>query len=123
VRAPGTYDIFDTLIGIRDILNNENNFSDTQVREMVDSSLNSLDEMSELLIGAEVSIGSRIGFLDDLNNNIQDIEFYAEDETTRLVEADIAQIAIDLSRREVLYQMSLSIAAKVMSVSLMDFLR
>jgi len=123
VRAPGTYDIFDTLIGIRDILNNEDNLSDTQVREMVDSSLNSLDEMSELLIGAEVSIGSRIGFLDDLNDNIQDIEFYAEDETTRLVEADIAQIAIDLSRRQVLYQMSLSVAAKVMSVSLMDFLR
>ena len=123
VRAPGSYDIFDTLIGIRDILNNEDNLSDTQVREMVDSSLNSLDEMSELLIGAEVSIGSRIGFLDDLNDNIQDIEFYAEDETTRLVEADIAQIAIDLSRRQVLYQMSLSVAAKVMSVSLMDFLR
>jgi len=122
VRAPGTYDIFGTLIGIRDILNNENNFSDTQAREMVTSSLNSLDEMTELLVQAEVSIGSRIGLLDDLNDNIQNIEFYAKDETTRLVEADIAQIAIDLSRREVLYQMSLSIAARVMSVSLLDFL-
>jgi len=123
VRAPGTYDIFSTLIGIRDILSNENNFSDAQVREMLESSFDSLDEMSELLVGAEVSIGFRIGFLDDLNDNIQDVKFYAEDETTRLLEADIAQIAIDLSRREVLYQMSLSVAAKVMSVSLLDFLR
>jgi len=123
VRAPGTYDIFSALIGIRDILSNEKNFSDAQVREMLDSSFDSLDEMTGLLVGAEVSIGSRIGLLYDLNDNIQNVEFYAEDETTRLLEADIAQIAIDLSRREVLYQMSLSVAAKVMSVSLLDFLR
>ncbi len=111
VRAPGTYDVFSALIGIRDILNNDNNFTDAQVREMLNNSLNSLDEMSGVLVGSAVSIGSRIGFLDDLNDNIQNIEFYAEDETTRLVEADIAQIAIDLSRREVLYQMSLYFAA------------
>ena len=123
VRAPGTYDIFSTLIGIRDILNNENNLSDAQVREMLGGSLNSLDAMSGVLVGDAVSIGSRIGFLDDLNDDIQNVEFYAEDETTRLLEADIAQIAIDLSRREVLYQMSLSIAARVMSASLLDFLR
>jgi len=84
VRAPGTYDIFSTLIGIRDILSNENNFSDAQVREMLDSSLDSLDEISGLLVGAEVSIGSKIGFLDDLYDNIQNVEFYAKDETTRL---------------------------------------
>ena len=123
VRAPGTYDIFSTLIGIRDILENQNNLSDVQVREMLKSSLNSLDEMTDLLVGAEVSIGSRIGFLDDLKDNIEDVKFYAEDETIRLVEADIAQIAIDLSRREVLYQMSLSVAARIMSVSLLDFIR
>lgn len=123
VRAPGTYDIFSTLIGIRDILNNENNFADAQVREMLNSSLNSLDEMSGVLVSTTVLIGSRIGFMDDLSDNIQNMEFYAEQESTRLVEADIAQIAIDLSRRQVLYQMSLSIAAKVMSVSLLDFLR
>jgi flagellar hook-associated protein 3 FlgL len=122
VRAPGTYDIFNSLIGIRDILNNENNLSDARVREMLDSALDSLDEMSELLIRSQVSIGSRMGLLDDLNDNIQNVKFHAEDETTRLLEADIAQIAIDLSRREVLYQMSLSIAAKVMSASLLDFL-
>ena len=122
VRAPGTYDIFSTLIGIRDILNNENNLSDAQLREMLDNALNSIDEMSELLIQSQVSIGSRIGLLDDLNDNIKNVQFYVEDEATRLVEADIAQIAINLSRREVMYQMSLSVAARVMSASLLDFL-
>ncbi|GAG40756.1 unnamed protein product, partial [marine sediment metagenome] len=45
-----------------------------------------------------------------------------EDEATRLQQADIAQIAIDLSRREVLYQMSLAVAAKLMSLSLLDYI-
>jgi len=123
VRAPGTYDVLSTLIGIRDILNNPHSLSDTQIREMLDNSLQALDEMTGLLVKAEVSIGSRIGFLDDLKENVGNIAFHAEEETTRLVEADIAQIAIDLSRREVLYQMSLSVAARVMSVSLLDFIR
>ena len=123
VRVPGTYDIFSSLIGIRDILNNDNNLPEVQVREMLENSIDSLDEINELLVRAEVSIGSRIGFLNDLSDTVKNVEYNAEDESTRLVEADIAQIAIDLSRREVLYQMSLSVAAKVLSVSLLDFIR
>ncbi len=123
VRMPGTYDIFTTLITLRDTLENDRNLSDGQVREILDDAMNSLDEMSDLLVRAEVSIGSKIGFLDDLKDSIQNIEYFTEDETTRLQEADIAQVAIDLSRREVLYQISLSVAVRLMSVSLLDFLK
>ncbi|MHC4156781.1 MAG: flagellar hook-associated protein FlgL [Planctomycetota bacterium] len=105
VRVPGTYNIFDTLLNIR-----------------LGDSLNSLDEISTLLVRAEVSVGSRIGFLSDLQESIQNVQYNVEDEATRLQQADIAQVAIDLSRREVLYQMSLSVAAKLMSMSLLDFL-
>ncbi|MHC4750968.1 MAG: flagellar hook-associated protein FlgL [Planctomycetota bacterium] len=123
VRMPGTYDIFNTLISIRDILKNEKGLSIAQLRELQENSLSSLEEISELMIQAEVSVGSKIGFLDNLKDSLTNLKYNAEDETTRLQEADIAQIAIDLSRREVLYQMSLSVAGKLMSVSLLDFLR
>jgi flagellin-like hook-associated protein FlgL len=39
-----------------------------------------------------------------------------------LQQADVAQIAIDLSREQVLYQMSLSVAGKLMTTSLLDFI-
>jgi len=123
VSVPGTYDIFKTLIGIRDVLRNERSLSGDQIRELLDNSLVSLGEASDLLVAAEVTVGSRIGFLDDLKGSLKNIEYGAEDEATRLQEADIAQIAIDLSRRETLYQMSLSVAAKLMSISLLDFIR
>jgi flagellar hook-associated protein 3 FlgL len=122
VRTPGTYDIFSTLISIRDILQNERELSGGQLREFQDNSLNSLEEVNSLIIQAEVSVGARIGFLDNLKDSLKNLKYDAEDETTRLQEADIAQIAIDLSRREVLYQMSLAVAGRLMSISLLDFL-
>jgi len=122
VSIPGTYDIFNTLISIRDMLKNERELSDAQLRELQNNSLKALEEVSGLIVQAEVSVGSKIGFLDNLKGSLKNLKYNAEDETTRLQEADIAQIAIDLSRRDVLYQMSLSIAGKLMSVSLLDFI-
>ncbi len=122
VSISGTYDIFSTLISLRDILKNEKGLTDAQVKELLTNSTNSLEEISNLLVQTEVSVGSKIGFLDNLKDSLTDLKYNTEDELTRLTEADIAQVAIDLSRREVLYQMSLSVAAKLMSMSLLDYI-
>ena len=122
VSVPGTYDIFNTLIIVRDVLKNEKDFSEAQVRELLNNLPSSLEETSKLMVQAQVSIGSKIGFLDDLKHSLRDQQYDTEDEATRLQEADIAQVAIDLSRREILYQMSLAVAARLMSMSLLDFI-
>lgn len=122
VSTPGTYDIFSVLISIRDILKNVKGLPEAQVRELQNNFSNPIKEISNLLVQNEVSIGSKIGFLDNLKDSLKNLKYNTEDEATRLQEADITQIAIDLSRREVLYQMSLSIAAKLMSMSLLDFI-
>ena len=67
-------------------------------------------------------MGMKMGFLETLKGNLDNIKFNVEEEKISLEEADIAQIAIDLSRHEILYQMSLSVAGKLMSMSLLDFL-
>lgn len=123
VSIPGTHDIFNTLITIRDVLKNERGLSEGQLRELQNDLSSTLDEVRNFLVQTQVVVGSEIGFLDDLRDSLKNRKYNAEDEATRLQEADIAQIAIDLSRREVLYQMSLSVAAKLMSMSLLDFIR
>ena len=107
VSVPGTHDIFNTLITLRGILRNERELSEVQLQELRENSLISLDEVSNLLVQSSVSIGAKIGFLENLKNSLENVKYNTEDEITRLEEADIAQIAIGLSRREVLYQMSL----------------
>ncbi len=121
VRVPGTYDIFSALITIRDRLETEGGLTNTQLQELRSNALQSLQELSSLLVGDSVSMGSRIGFLNDLKGSLDNIEYNTKNEAARLEEADIAEIAINLSRREVLYQMSLSVAARLMSMSLLDF--
>jgi len=122
VRVRGTYDIFNTLINIRDILNNERGLSNAQLAEVRNISIDSLEEMRSLLTEKSVSMGTRIGFLEDLKGMVENMKFGTEDEATMLQEADIAQVAIDISKRNVLYQMSLSVAGRLMSISLLDFI-
>jgi len=122
VSVPGTYDVFSALISIRDILSNERGFSEGELEQLRLECIESLDQLDKLLAQAQVSVGSKIGHLDDLKDSLNNLTYNAEDEVTRLQEADIAQLAIDLSRREVLYQLSLEVAARLMSVSLLDFI-
>ena len=91
-------------------------------RSYANESVAGVQEVYNLLLQAEVSTGSKIGFLSTLKDNLNDMEYDTQNETTRLQEADIAQIAIDLSRREILYEMSLSVAGKIMRMSLLDFI-
>jgi flagellin-like hook-associated protein FlgL len=103
-------------------LNNERGLSDAQRAEVRNISIESLEEVRSLLTEKSVSMGTRIGFLEDIKGMVENMKFGTEDETTMLQEADIAQVAIDISRRNVLYQMSLSVAGRLMSTSLLDFI-
>ena len=122
VRVPGTHDVFSVLISLRDLLVNERGLGTQELLDYANESVAGVQEVYNLLLQAEVSTGSKIGFLSTLKDNLNDMEYDTQDETTRLQEADIAQIAIDLSRREILYEMSLSVAGKIMRMSLLDFI-
>jgi flagellar hook-associated protein 3 FlgL len=123
VRVPGTQDVFNSLISIRDILKNDRNLSNSQIQQLRDSSAETLDEVAKNLLQKEVSIGSKSGFLDNLKANLEALKANNADETNQLKQADIAQVAMDLSRHETLYQMSLSVAGKLMSMSLLNFIQ
>jgi flagellar hook-associated protein 3 FlgL len=123
VRIPGTYDIFNTLISLRDLLKNNRNLSDDQLKQYRDNAASSLEEIGNLLVQKQVAVGSKVGFLDDLKNSLDSIKANNEDESSQLQQADIAQVSIDLSRHEALYQMSLAVAGKLLSTSLLDFIQ
>jgi flagellar hook-associated protein 3 FlgL len=122
VRVTGTYDIFNVLINIRDLLNNKRDLPAATAVDLIDKSAESLDEVKNVLVDKQVIIGTKINFLNALKDSLENVKFNTEDQATLLQEADIAQVAIDISRRETLYQMSLSVAARLMSMSILDFI-
>jgi len=122
VRVPGTYDVFNTLINIRDRLAS-GDLTNAEMEQLRFNAFDAIDELNGVLIQKSVMIGSKIGFLEELKGNLETLQYSTEDEKTRIEQADVAQLSIDLSRREILYQMSLSVAGKLLSVSLLDFLQ
>ncbi len=123
ISFPGSYDMFETLISIRDILRNEKGLPDHQLNEVLQGAIDWTGEVSELLLQTQVRVGSRTAYLENLNQTLDDMEFNIVEEKTQLGDADIAQLAVDLARRSILYEMSLNVAGKLMSISLLDFLR
>ena len=125
IRAAGTYDIFNILINARDLLNDDQGLlagDRAQWNSMVNSTIESMQGAQERLTHAFPKVGGRIGTLLTFKNSIEDMKFNADEEISRLQDADITQVAVDLARHEVLYQMSLSVAARMFSLSLMDFI-
>jgi flagellar hook-associated protein 3 FlgL len=123
VRSPGTYDAFNALISLRDMLMDGHSVASADLTNYVNEGVAGVEEVRNRLVQANVTIGSQIGFLDTLKQNLENMQYDTQDQTTRLQQADVAQIAIDLSREQVLYQMSLSVAGKLMSMSLLDFIQ
>jgi flagellar hook-associated protein 3 FlgL len=123
VRVPGTHDVFSTLIGLRDMLRNERGL-DTQVLIAdVTECVAGVEEVRNQLVQANITTGSEIGFLNTLKQNLENVQFDTQDQTARLQQADVAQISIDLAREQTLYQMSLAVAGKLMTTSLLDFIQ
>ena len=122
VQVPGTYDVFNTLISIRDSLQNDRNLSDAEAQQVRNDSVSSLEEVYNLLVQKESSMGSKIEFLGNLKSNLETVKTNTADATSQLQNADIAQLSVDLTRYNTLYQASLAVAGKLMSLSLLDYI-
>lgn len=122
VRVPGTYDMFNNLICARDLLRNADEMPAEQWREVMDATIASLDVVEEKLVRAFPIVGGRIGTLTNLQSSLEDMKMNTDEEISRKQDADITQVAVDLARYEVLYEMSLAVTAKMFSLSLLDFI-
>ena len=122
VRRPGTYDLFNTLITVRDMLKNTRDIPESKLLEMRNKMVESLEEVNLQLSRSLTTVGGQINTLSDLKNIMDDLGSKAKEQADYISQADIAQISIDLSRHQTLYEMSLQVAAKLLSLSFLDFI-
>lgn len=123
IRVPGTYDVFGTLISVRDMLLNSKNLSASQLQQLREKMMDSIDEVDHALAQQMTAVGGKIASLSNLKDTLDTLSSNAKDQSDTLSQADISQVAIDLSRRQTLYQMSLQVAGKMSSLSLLDFIQ
>ncbi len=123
VRMPGTYDVFNTLITIRDLLRNTNDLPAQKLEEMRTLMVSSLEEVNLELSRSLTTVGGQINTLSDLKLTLDDLGSKAQEQSDIISQADIAQISVELSRHELLYQMSMQVASKLLSLNFLDFIR
>ena len=122
VRVPGTYDVFGALMHARDLLLNRHELSGTRQREMAERAIDSLKEVHAGVAKALATLGARLEALEALDQTLSNIQATASDQAGELENADIVELASDLAQSQTLYQMTLAAAAKLLTMSLLDYI-
>ena len=123
IRVPGTYDVFSTLINIRDLMLNDRGLTDSEQTALLSAAVQSLQEVSGSVNQQATSIGARLQAMDSLKASVDNIHFAAKSEADSTQEADILLVATELARTQTLYEMTLAASSRLLSMSLLDFLR
>jgi len=122
VRIPGTADLFSAMITVRDLMLNTRGLSENEQLARLGDMVALVNEVAGNLTVASTSIGSSIGRLDSLDAGLEARQQHAEDQAATIENADIAQVATDLARRQTLYEMTLASASKLLSLSLFNYI-
>ncbi len=120
VRVPGTHDAFGTLINARDVLLNERDLG--QQTAFVSEAMDALDSVMLVLIRKMTGVGARLQAMDTLQGSLETIQIHATNQAASLEDADIVQVASELARTQALYEMTLAVSAKLLRMSLLDFI-
>jgi flagellar hook-associated protein 3 FlgL len=122
VQASGTFDIFQALILTRDALLNRGNLSQTDRMNLLQQGLDATQQVLSTVTQSMTTLGGRLQAMDTLTTSMSDLKGTTDDEAGGIESADMAQVAVDLSTTQTLYQMSLATAAKLLSTSLLDYI-
>jgi len=112
----GQATMFDTLIKLRDALNNGD-------QNGVSELIGELQGHGETLIQARSDIGSRSYQLEKLRGQIGIQKEQLTEVMSKIGDTDYAEAAIRINRHELVMQATLSTAARLMNVSLLNYLR
>ncbi len=122
VRVPGTYDLFGTLVTIRDLLLNERDLPEGQMTALLNETSDAMNEVSQGLVLAQASVSAGIGVLGTLDESLESRKAQTDEQAALLEDADIVQVAIQLARQQALYEMTLASASRLLRLSLFDYI-
>ncbi len=122
VRPVGAYDLFSALITARDTLENKGGYTTSQQTQQINKALEAVRSASGDIGKSIAVVGGRLQAMDKLKNTLTMLTDSVQASLSGVQDADVAQLATELSRSQVYYQMLLSATARMVSMSLLDYL-
>ncbi|SHE70597.1 flagellar hook-associated protein 3 FlgL [Desulfofundulus australicus DSM 11792] len=89
----------------------------------VNDSIGALNTQLDHLLRYRVQVGARTSHFESVRSQLQDQEVRLTQVLSNLEDADVARVAVDLSRQQLAYQAALAAGAKILETSLLDYLR
>ena len=89
----------------------------------LDGSIERLQDNLDHLLTRTADLGGRIQRLDFVENRFQDSMVNMNQLQSRIADADLAEVMVQLRTEEAAYQAALSAGARIMQTSLLDFIR
>lgn len=122
VRVYGTYDIFEALISVRDAIRAPHGQGATAQTAEIDKAMDALVEVNAGLSRVMTASGSLIQTMSTLKDNMAGRKAVLDGQADATQNADIVDLASDLAQRQVVYQMALTSASRLLSMSLLNYL-
>lgn len=91
--------------------------------EEISNQLGKIDKFHQNLLRANSEIGAKVNRLDLVKNRIADNTINFKNLLSQLEDADMAEVLMELMNEENVYRSSLSIGARIIQPTLLDFLR
>lgn len=112
--SPATVDVIQTLIDIRDNLRS----SDTAALEI---NLAALENAEDQTLIAVTRIGAVQRRIEDVTSNLDEVNIQLQEVISDNIDADFAEVVVNLNAQTNAYQAALNAAARVIQPSLLDF--
>jgi flagellar hook-associated protein 3 FlgL len=123
VSVPGTYNMFDMLINARDVLLAKRPVSQASFSSVVNQSLDSLNDVYTGIVTQASGVGAREQAMSTLQTSLTSMQNNNKAQTSSLQDADITELTVELAKIQNYYQLTLSSAAKVLNLSLLNYLQ
>jgi flagellin-like hook-associated protein FlgL len=122
VHAAGSYDLFGALINLRDLLLNQRNLRPEQQASLLNQSVEHFRQIAEGMARAVAGIGARAQAVDSVKTRLDEARAGSTADADALESADAVQMATELAQAQVLYELTLNTAGRIMKLSLLDYL-
>jgi len=123
VNFEGTANIFDTLTGIAADLRNVDDLDSAAVLDRLNQRMSELDRNSENIRVSLGSLGSRTDRMNTTEERLADLDLHIQGLVSQVEDADLSSVVLDLTRAEQTLQTAQATGARLIQLSLLNFLR
>lgn len=118
-----TQGLFKTLSNLRTALNGTVIPPSTTVGESVGTTLEDIDGNLDNIIAQRADLGARVNRITTLGDQLDTMTTNLQKNVSGIQDADMAQTILDFQSQQNVYQAALSVGAKIIQPSLVDFMR